>query len=350
MAETRSEAVVAPGGRIPARLRLPGFRQASALYVFVVLFAIFALWIPDTFLTSTTWRTLLDGQALTVIVAIGVVVPLAAGQFDLPIGAVVGIGSMFVSWLLANHGVPVVPAIVLTLLAGVVIGVVNGVLIVSFRIGSFIATLGVSSVLAAFVLALSNGEQILGLSEGFQDIATGQLLGITYPVYFALVLAVLLWYVLDMTSLGRRIHATGGNREAARLAGVRTGTLIVGSLVVCALCASFAGLLSASRIGTGDPSTGPDYLIPALTAAFLGSTQFRNGRFNVWGTVAAVYVLATGVKGLQLAGAPFWIPSLFNGAALLVAVGLSSFPGGPRRGWFGRLVRRQAPPAERAGT
>jgi ribose transport system permease protein len=328
--------------RLPARVRIPSFRNASALYVFVVLFVIFSLWIPDTFLTTTTWRTLLDGQALTVIVAVGVVVPLAAGAFDLSIGAVVGIGSMLVAWLLGTKGVPIVPAMVLTLVAGLVIGVLNGVLIVHFRIGSFIATLGVSSALSALVLAISGGEQILGLSTEFQKIATGQLLGITYPVYFALVLAIVIWYVLELTSLGRRIHATGGNADAARLAGVRTGALIIGALVVSAVTAMFAGVLAASRIGTGDPSTGPDYLIPALTAAFLGSTQFRNGRFNVWGTVAAVYVLAVGVKGLQLAGAPFWIPSLFNGVALLVAVGLSSFQAGPRGGVLRGLRRRRS--------
>jgi ribose transport system permease protein len=322
-------------------LRLPGFRNASALYVFVVLFAIFSLWIPDTFLTATTWRTLLDGQALTVIVAVGVVVPLAAGAFDLSIGAVVGIGSMLVSWLLGTKGVPIVPAVAITLVAGLMIGVLNGVMIVEFRIGSFIATLATSSVLSALVLAISGGEQILGLSTGFQKIATGQLLGITYPVYFALILAIVIWYVLELTSVGRRVHATGGNADAARLAGVRTGTLIVGSLIVSAVMAMFAGILAASRIGTGDPSTGPDYLIPALTAAFLGSTQFRNGRFNVWGTVAAVYVLAMGVKGLQLGGAPFWIPSLFNGVALAIAVGLSSYQAGRGRALLRALRRRR---------
>lgn len=91
------------------------------------------------------------------------------------------------------------------------------------------------------------------------------------------------------------------------------------------MIAAGVGLLLASRIGTGDPTSGPSFLLPAFSAVFLGSTQFRSGRFNVWGTVVAVYVLAVGVKGLQLGGAPVWIPDLFNGLALILAVGLAKF-------------------------
>ncbi|MET0430564.1 MAG: hypothetical protein ABW026_18950, partial [Microvirga sp.] len=104
--------------------------------------------------------------------------------------------------------------------------------------------------------------------------------------------------------------------------------------------AAFAGILESANLGNGDPTVGPSYLLPAFSAAFLGSTQFRGGRFNVWGTIVAVYVLATGVKGLQLAGAPIWIPDLFNGAALLLAVGLANFEStASRAGAIRRVLR-----------
>ena len=134
-------------------------------------------------------------------------------------------------------------------------------------------------------------------------------------------LAIVVWYVLECTPVGRRIYATGGNIEAARLAGIRTPLVIVAALAACGAIAATSGVLVSSQLGVGDPTIGPPYLLPAFSAAFLGSTQFRDGRFNVWGTVVAVYVLASGVKGLQLAGAPVWIPDLFNGLALLLAVG-----------------------------
>ncbi|MEU3513360.1 ABC transporter permease, partial [Streptomyces longwoodensis] len=145
------------------------------------------------------------------------------------------------------------------------------------------------------------------------------------PVYIMLAVALLLWYVLERTPLGRRIYATGGNPEAAALAGVRTSRIILFALVCCGVLSALAGLLLTSQLSAGDPTVGPAYLLPVIAAVFLGSTQFRGGRFNIWGTVVAAYVLAVGVKGLQLAGLPIWIPDLFNGAALLTAVGLAAW-------------------------
>jgi ribose transport system permease protein len=318
----------APGlGHRACKLLGASVRRASALYVFAVIFVIFSLWVPDTFLASTTWKTLLDGQALTAMIAIGLVLPLAAGVFDLAVGAEVGLGAIFVAWLLIDNGVPTWLSIILTILVGGVIGLVNGLLIVKVRIDSFIATIGMSSILLAVISWVSGEAQILNLSQGFQDIASKQIFGITLPVYFMLVFAAVVFYVLECSTVGRRIYATGGNAEAARLAGVRTSRIIIGTLVASGALACTAGLLLTASLGAGDPIVGPSYLLPAFAAAFLGSTQFRNGRFNVWGTVGAVYVLATGVKGLQLAGAPVWIPDLFNGGALLIAVGLAKNQG-----------------------
>jgi len=324
------------------------FRNASALYVFALIFLIFSIWIPNTFLTMTTWRTLLDNEAITAIVAVGLVAPLAAGVFDLSVGAALGAGSMLASWLLVNEGVPVGLAVAITIAGGVLIGLLNGLLYVRGRIDSFIATLGMSSVLTAFVLWVSGGQQIIGLSTGFQQIAGRQILGVTLPVYFVLLLSLVAWYVLERTPAGRRVYATGSNPEAARLAGVRTDKVILVSLISCSVMATFGGLLLASRLGTGDPTEGPDYLLPAFSAAFLGSTQFRSGRFNVWGTVVSVYVLAVGVKGLQLAGAASWVPFLFNGLALLLAVGLAKRQGATGTGVWSRIRRREAPPSAEA--
>ncbi|MBS1881669.1 MAG: ABC transporter permease [Actinobacteria bacterium] len=321
--------------------RALSFRNISAIYVFVVIFVIFSLWVPDTFLKWDTWKALFDSQAVTALLAVGLVIAVSAGTFDLAVGTELGLGAIFVSWLLVDKGVPVAPAIALTILAGVVVGVVNGLLIVKARIDSFIATLGVSSVLLAVIAWISSSQQIVGLSNGFQAIGTTQILGLTLPVYLMLAVAVVVWYALERTPMGRRVYATGGNIEAARLAGVRTSAVILGALIACGAIAALAGILVSASLGAGDPTIGPSYLLPAFSAAFLGSTQFSGGRFNVWGTIVAVYVLATGVKGLQLAGAPIWIPDLFNGAALLIAVGMAKYQGAPdRKGAIRRLLRR----------
>ena len=251
-------------------------------------------------------------------------------------------GAVLVAWLIELRHVPVVPAIALTLLGGCIIGSVTAFLIIRAKIDSFIATLGMSSVLLALIAWVSGSQQILNLPQSFAQIGTGEWLGLTYPVWIMLGVAVAVFYVLERTPVGRHVYATGGNRAAARLAGVHTSRVILGSLICCGALASLAGILNSAQLATGDPTIGPAYLLPAFAAAFLGSTQFRGGRYNVAGTVLAVYVLAIGVKGLQLAGAPVWIPDLFNGVALLLAVGMSKVQMTARRAAaIGRALRRQ---------
>jgi ribose transport system permease protein len=309
--------------------RTMSLRNASAIYLFVVLFVLFSLWEPNTFLTAQTWRSLLDNQAISALVAIALIVPLSAGVVDLAVGSEVGLGSIVVAWLLANHGLPIPLAIALTLGEGALVGVSFTLLIVQARIGSFIVTLGMSSVLLAVIAWVSGSQQILNLGPGFQGIATDKLLGVTYPVYILILISVVVWYFLERTALGRRIHATGGNLEAARLAGVQTSRIILLATVSCGVITAVAGILESSQLATGDPTISNSYLLPAFAAAFLGSTQFRGGRFNVAGTLVAVVVLAVGVQGLELAGAPIWLPNLFDGAALLLAVGFAQLQQAP---------------------
>jgi ribose transport system permease protein len=333
-------------GPVAKARRYLGFRNISAVYIFVVIFVVFAIAIPKTFLSLGTWRTLLDNQVITGITALALIVPLAAGVFNLAIGFQVGAGSILTAWLLVDAGASVPVTIVVAAFSGVLIGLFTGWLVVKFRIDSFIATLGVSSLLAAAITAISGGEQILGVPDAVANFGSGNVGGITYSFIILIVLSIIVWYLLEKTPSGRRVYATGGNIDAARLSGVNTTAVIFGSLMACGLLAATAGMLLTSRLGNADPTLGPGYLVPAFTAAFLGSTQFRGGRFNVWGTILAVYVLAVGVKGLQLWGAPVWIPDLFNGASLLIAVGMAKYQG-PGGDYYSirRILRMDRKPA-----
>lgn len=310
--------------------RVLSFRNISGVYIFAVIFVTFALWTPESFLTAGVWRTLLDAQAITGLAALAALIPLATGVFDLAVGVEVGMAGVVSAWLLVHAGLPVPVAVALTILSGVLIGLTSGLLVTKARIDSFIATLGISSVLAAGIAWLSNSQQILGLDVSFSNLALTEVAGITLPVYILFFVALAAWYVLERTPLGRRMYAAGYNKDSARLAGVRVNRLQVGALMAGGALAALAGVLLTARINAGDPTVGPALLLPALTAVFLGSTQFRGGRFNVWGTILAVYVLAVGVKGLQLVGAPGWINDLFNGLALLIAVGLSRWESATR--------------------
>ena len=306
-----------------AFLRAISFRNISAIYIFIAIFIIFAIWTPQTYLTVGVWRSLLDAQSVTALAAIAALIPLVTGVFNLAIGAEVGFAGILTAFLLARAGLPVEAAVPLTLLAGALIGLISGLIITKVKIDSFIATLGMSSILLAGIAWVSGSQQILNLGDVFRTLAITQIFGITLPVYILVIVALATWYVLEKTPVGRRMYAIGYNADGARLAGVNIERLQVASLMAGGVIAALAGILLTSRINAGDPTVGPSLLLPALTAVFLGSTQFRGGRFNVWGTVLAVYVLAAGIKGLQLVGAPQWINELFNGVALLLAVGLS---------------------------
>lgn len=299
------------------------FRNASALWVLALIMVIFSTAIPQLFLTQRTWSTMLDTQVVAALTAVALVIPLAAGVFNIAIGAQLGTAAMLAAWLTITMHVPVLPAVIITVVASALIGLVLGVLIVRFRIDSFIASMGLTSLLAALITIISGGRQILGVPQPLVDFASNQVLGVSLSFVIMIMLSLVVWYLLECTSVGRKVYAVGGNIEAARLSAIPTGWVIIGSLAVSGAIIGVAGVLLTARLGNADPTVGPSYMIPAFTAAFLGSTQFRGGRFNVWGTVLSVYVLAIGVKGLQLAGAPTWVSDAFNGIALLVAVGMA---------------------------
>jgi ribose transport system permease protein len=319
-------------------------RRISGIYLLIVLVIFFSI-ATDTFFTTTTLRTIATEQAITAVVAMGLTIALAAGVFDLSIAGTMGLANIVVAKLMADAGLDPVFAVLLTLLVGALVGVINGLLVVYARIDPFIATLGTNSILLAAIFVVSGNKNVLGVPVGFQSVAGDQIAGIPLPVFYVIGLGLILWYVLAWTPVGRRLYATGGGREVARLAGVPTNRYIISAFVCSAAIAAAAGVLVVATIGTGSTEVGASYLLPAFAAGFLGATQFRPGRFNIWGTLLAVYLLATGVKGLVLMGADVWVPDLFNGLALIVAVGLS----GIQRRAKTRERREPAPAADSGG-
>ena len=315
--------------RFPLGDRLQVGRM-SGVYVWVLFVVVYALWIPHTFLTLTTLQSVAGDQAVTGIVALGLVFAFASGAFDLSFAtlftlAAVMSGSLMSVW----HFNPAL-AIVATLAAGMLVGVLNGLLVTKVGISSVIATLGMSSLLLAVIDQVTNGGQLIsGFPSSFTDLTTPKPLGVPILTIYLLLLALLAWYLLEHAPIGRRLQATGAGAEAARLAGVNTNRMVVVGLVASSTMASLGGVLVTSQIGSVSPNIGSGYLLPVFAAVFLGTTQLKIGRFNVWGTIVAIYLLATGVKGLQLGGGEGWITDAFNGAALLLAVSLAAI--GQRR-------------------
>jgi ribose transport system permease protein len=197
--------------------------------------------------------------------------------------------------------------------------------------------------ITALTVAVSGGAVIAGrVGNSFSNIASVNVDGISLPVLYLLIAMVGIGYWLERTGSGRRMYAVGFDQEASRLSGLRVGRSTMISLVFSASLAGFAGLVLAGRLAAGSPDAGPAYLIPAFSAAFLGATQLRGGRFNPWGTVIGVMMIGTGDLGLVLTGGPTWTTQLFEGLVLIVAVAAS---GADKRAIIAKLrsMRQTAP-------
>ena len=314
-----------PQRSLVQRLRLDKY---SALYLWAAFMIVFGL-TQSQFLTATSIKLVLTERAIIAMLALAFLVPLIADTFDLSIGVMMGFSIAITTALAQNTDMPQVLNAVLALAACGAVGFVSGFIVVKLNVNSFIATLGMSQVLVAANILISGNRSISGvLSDGYRDIGRTKILGLPLYFYLMMLFALVLWYVLEQTPLGRYLFATGGNTDAARLSGLPTDRLRWGTLVASALIAGTAGLIHTWKVGTYSSSIGPGYLFPAIAAVFFGASQLK-GRPNVWGTLIALYCLAFGVKGLQLTftSGTAWIEPLFEGVSLLVAVALASRQG-----------------------
>jgi ribose transport system permease protein len=317
-------------GRLLAMMRVERehrlLERYTGVILLIALFFFFAVTQPS-FLTSDNLIGVLSNQAIAGIVALGLLVPLATGVFDISIGGMMTLAVVLSTWLFktTEGSIPIPLAIAITLAVGVLVGLANAGLVVGLGVDSFIATIGTSTLLIGVSQAIANGSTIAGnIPTGFLDISRTEILGrMPLTVVYLAVLAILAWYVLDYTPVGRKVYATGANADASRLAGVRVGRVTTGAFVFSALAASIAGILYASRLGSGPPEIGASYLLPSFSFAFLGSTMIKPGRFNVPGLIVAMFIIAVGINGLQLDGVEFWITQFFQGGALLIAVIIS---------------------------
>ncbi len=325
IAETAGSPLGGGDSDAPTKRKLNfGLDRFSGLYVWAVVIVVFSIWVPDTFLKVSEFRLIAGNQAITAMLAMGLILPIAAGVFDLSSAAIMGFVVTVCIWCQVHHW-NLLFACVAAIVVGLLIGVINGFIVVNLRVNSFIGTLGMSSILGAAAYWVTNGQQVVdGISPDFLKFGTWQPLGIPISFYLMIILAIVLYITVEYTPVGRYFFAVGGNPQAARLAGVRVNRIIFSSLVASAGVASVAGVILAANLGSSSTGIGPPYLLPAFSAVYLGATQIKAGRVNVLGTLVAIYLLATGVTGLQLAGAPAYVPDLFNGVALIIAVAMAA--------------------------
>lgn len=306
------------------------FQRYALIIAWILLVAVFSILQPGSFLTLANFSSMFGSQAVLVILTLALLIPLRAGDYDLSVAATLTLSSMTIAVLNAQYHVPIGWAILVALALGAIVGLVNSFFSVMIGIDPFIVTLGTGTFVQGIVTWVSASQTISGVSQGLVNVVVlDRFAGIPLEFYYGIVLCLVIWYVFEYTSWGRRLLFVGQGRNVARLSGIRVGRTRVMSLVVSGVLAALAGVLYAGTSGGADPTSGLSFLLPAFAAAFLGSTSISPGRFNPWGAVIAVYFLVTGITGLTMLGVQTFVQDLFYGGALVLAVAVS------------HLVRRQ---------
>ena len=300
------------------------FERYGLLVAWGLLILLIGAFKPETMFSWNSYTVMFGSQAMLVVLSLAFIIPLTAGDFDLSIAGTMALSSMLVAVLNTQADWAVLPTVIFVMIVGAAIGVVNAFFILYFRIHSLIVTLGTGYFIGGLVFWVSDSNTIAGVSMGLiKAVILWKFAGIPLSFYYAAALAVIIWYVFEYTSVGRRLLFVGRGREVARLSGVDVVKIRAGALVASGVIAAIAGVLYTGMRGAADPTSALTFLLPAIAAAYLGSTSIYPGRFNAPGACIAVFFLSTGIMGLNFLGADTFVQNLFYGGGLVVAVSIS---------------------------
>lgn len=303
-------------------LRLPSLSTLGPL-IALLLACIFFATQSDRFLTSNTLSLILQQISYVAVLAIGQTLVILTAGIDLSCGVIMALGSMIMTKLAVEQGVPPVLAILLGLVLTTVIGALNGVLITKLRLPPFIATLGMYGIVFATTQIYSNSQTVSNLPPVLNFLgSTFKIFGtsFTYGAVLMLVLFGVAWFFLGSTATGRHVYALGNNPEAVRLSGIFTDRLTIGVYATAGLLYGLAALILVGRVGAGDPNAGQTENLESITAAVLGGTSLFGGRGNVLGTLLGAIIVGVFRVGLILAGVSSIYQVLITGVLIILAV------------------------------
>lgn len=309
------------------RHRLRPLMGPGALVLLVVIFA--SLY-PNTFLTKTNLVNNVLGQVTFLIIVASVqTVVMVVGEFDLSVSGLAALATVMCATMINTtslSGTPEQPgsvllAVMLGLFIGLVGGLLNGVLVSYIGVLAFIATLGMSVVFKSLALRWVDGKPVYGLvQEGFVDVVRGQWLGVPKTIYFAAVIALAVWFLLDHTALGRKMYAVGGNPEAARYSGIDVKRVRLIAFAIAGVGAAAAGIMQSAYNATANTTAPEPWMLLSIAAVFLGMAMFRNGRPNLAGTILGVVLLRVLENGLNYTGLNSYVQDALLGVAIVAAV------------------------------
>ena len=310
--------------------------RLRALIVLIALVTAFAAMSP-AFLTGGNLTILVKHVAINAILAVGMTFVILGGGIDLSVGSVAGLAAIIAGGLIHSGlvlrwlGVVVYLhtwlVIAVAILAGALVGAINGLLISQLRVAPFIATLGSLYVARGTALLISNGATFPNLggkpdlgNTGFPALGAGSWIGIPFPIWCMLAFAAAGMFLAERTPFGRRVYAVGGNQRAAELSGVRVKRIQCATYVISGVCAATVGLIIAAQLDAAHPATGETFELNAIAAVVLGGTSLMGGRGSVGGTIIGAFVIGVLADGLILMGVSEFWQIVIKGLVIVLAV------------------------------
>lgn len=298
----------------------PFFQRYGVLIAFAAVIIFFSLE-RSVFLSLANFRAVFAGAAALSVIAAVLTVPMIMGDFDLSVGYNTQVLGAVVVTLMAFRGWATGTSIIATILIGSLIGLMLGSLIAWSKVSAFVITLGAGILLQGVELRITQGHTIFqGLEASYVKLAQDKFLTFTLPVWIALVVSIILWYVTRHTVLGRRMAAVGGNQEAARLSGINVEFMRTAGFVLVGIGAAVASVIITSQAASSYPDSATGLLIPAYAGVFLGAAVLRPGEFHIWGTMIGVLFMSFIQNGLTLMNYSSSTTNVIQGAIFIAAV------------------------------
>jgi ribose transport system permease protein len=331
--------------RAPATTRLPqGVRDrlqdvvsqlaaAGGLIVVVIALA-FA---SPYFLTANNLFNIGVQVSVVAILAVGQTLVILTAGIDLSVGSVAGLGGILGSMAIAKAGFPIVPGIFIGVLAGAVIGLINGLLITQMRLPPFIATLGMLGVARGLTFIVGGENAVYGLPANFRLFGEGQIGPIPMPILYLIVIAGAGYVILSRTKLGRYAYAIGSNKEAARLSGISLNRYLIGVYVISASLAGFGGMIAASLVHSGQPNYGVGLELNVIAACVIGGASLFGGVGTIGGTLIGAFLMAVITNGAVLLNITQYYQQVIIGVIIWVAV------------WWDQVRRRRLSASQEGG-
>lgn len=303
--------------------RLASAREVALAAAIVAAAAILSSMSPD-FLTFANLQNVGVQSSMILIVGMGLMVVIIAGGIDLSVGSAASLVGMTTVWLLSNSGLPAPVCLLLGLGTGLVIGFLNGSIVVTFSIPGIIVTLGSMTALRGLTSLFANGGAIQSTDPVLRGVAWGHAAGLPVPIVIVVFVALCLHVFLSYSATGRALYAVGGNPVAARAAGISVGRATIIAYAISGLAAAVAGLIAASRTAAGSPIIGVGWELKAVAVAILGGANLFGGSGRILGVVLAGMLVAVIENGLSLLSVASWIEGCLVGGLLILVVALNA--------------------------